>query len=137
MGGFASFPPPPPARFADIIEVQPRKPPKRAPKLSDMESKKSGASRKRRASVGSISVLEWMTGKKKHVVTKEEEEELRVVDFKAFFEEKAKIVDKMVRWTNASDLQNDIVALISDHDSSGSDSDSDSDSDSSSDSDDD
>lgn len=119
------FPPPPPGYGCprprigapDIIEVGPRKPIKK--------KSKTGAQ---------TTVLAWMLGKKakdENEPSKEEEEELALVDFRAFVEARVKVVEMMERWTNATDVQNGIVGLFDSEESDsegGSDSDSDTDS---------
>ncbi|KAK0651009.1 hypothetical protein B0T16DRAFT_403014 [Cercophora newfieldiana] len=125
--GFPGFPSPPvpggfpgsrpftrPPPGAEIIDVCPGKPPKRGPG-------------------GGSSVLAWMMGMKKkkdeNEMTKDEEEELKVVDFRLFLDgERMKAVDMLKKWTNATDVENGIVGFF-DSESSGSETDSDSDSD--------
>ncbi|KAK0625784.1 hypothetical protein B0T14DRAFT_508586 [Immersiella caudata] len=78
-------------------------------------------------------VLAWMTGclssDDEEDLTKEEEGELAVVEFREFLERKAKVVEMLEKWTNATDTANGISGIY-DSDDSESDSDSDSDTDS-------
>jgi len=68
-------------------------------------------------------------------ITREEEEELKVVGFRVFLEkEKMKVADMLKKWTNATDVENGIVGFFDSEgcgsdDSSNSESDSDLDSD--------
>jgi hypothetical protein len=64
-------------------------------------------------------------------MTKQEEEELSVVQFREFLEGKVTVVDMLEKWTNATDVVNGIGGIFDSEESeSGSGSDSDSDDDS-------
>ncbi|KAK5653477.1 hypothetical protein OQA88_8963 [Cercophora sp. LCS_1] len=131
FGAFSSMPPPPPPPppggfsavrpkpypyGAEIIDVAPGKP---------CEGNQTST------------VLAWMAGKPKkdeNEMTKKEEQELKVVDFREVLDkEKMKTTDMLKKWTNATDVENSIVDFFdsegcgSDDSSDTSDSDSDTD----------
>lgn len=122
-----------PPREPEIIEVVPPKPVRPEVSKARAEVEKNDKDKDKKDKKKSLkTVLEWMTGPvDKYKLSKEEEEELAIVDFKAFLDARMNVADMLVRWTNATDVQSDVSRFWgSGVDTSDTDSSKDSDSDS-------